>query len=1083
MNHEAIIKPDDLKQSIVTRFERISALYPSRTALGSGAWQPTYAELNALANRLAHALLSHSGAPADRVAVLMRHDSPLFAAVLGVLKAGRIVVTLNPTDPPIRLAQVLKEAEPGLMVTDSSNNALAEQIAPHECKVIRLEEHSTGPVHNPQILIAPDQTAFLIYTSGSTGRPKGVMRTHRNTLHNVLQLTRGMDLRDQDRIILLAALSGGQGTATTWCALLNSAALCPFPIMEKGVTGLADWMIDHRITVYVSAASVFRHFMRTIDDQTLFPAVRIVRLGSEPATPNDFANYRKHFADGSVLIHTLSSSETGNITQCRLTHIDHIADGPLPLGEPVDGVEILLLDEQGREVSTGETGEIAVRSRHLSPGYWRNESLTLERFSGGAGPNNLRVFRSGDLGRRTADGLFTFMGRKDARVKIHGYRIEISEIEDLLTRAPEVEKAVVCVRQTRNDDSQLAAYVVLRAGQKSTAEKLRNILRASLPRHMVPASFVFLESFPLTAHGKIDREKLRQINPPAPEPTEKPVTESEILLAKIWSEIFGRDLIGRHDHFFDLGGDSLSAAVTAAKVHSVLQVALDLRVFTDHPTLADLAGVIDSLRDSDQVENLPRLSRASRDTHLPLSFVQERTLKYSQTTEASAGYIRGTVHHLHGSLNVDILRESMNYIVQRHEILRTTFDNIDGKTVQIIHPPEPVLLPLFDLTGMPDAENQTLELFRKESRLGFDLARGPLLRFLLVRIREDEHRLLRINHIIISDGWSWTVYFHELGLIYEAKLRGETSPLPEFEPLQYGDYAAWERRVLDTAGEVYRQKVQWWKNLFSGKPRPTAPPFKRRKPLQNADSSEGFIQWGLDASISERLEQLGREQGATYYVVRLAAFVALMANETKKSDVIIGTYVSNRRHVESQKMFGFFVNLVTLRLHCNQTQTFLEWARVVRKMVGQVHTHSDIPYEQLCEELRNQGVHPPEISAIFGVSQQTAPIRFGGLVLTRQDRRTESMPWGFSTAVDQFNEGHRCRTTFDARIYDPVRVHAFIERYKRLLDTLSHNPNLPVAELLRISKTSATPKGSGGIFTKIPGMQIFKKSGNVGSVS
>jgi acyl carrier protein len=525
-----------------------------------------------------------------------------------------------------------------------------------------------------------------------------------------------------------------------------------------------------------------------------------------------------------------------------------------------------------------------------------------------------------------------------------------------------------------------------------------------------------------------------------------------VLLAGIWSGVLGRASIGRHESFFDLGGDSLSAMVVAAQVHAALTVQLDLRAFADHPTLAPLAAAIDKLRQTGQVDGRPGLVRVSRQTPMPLSFAQERTWKYSRTPEASAGYTVACSHRIRGPLNIEMLRECMSYIERRHEILRTTFDTIDGKPVQIVHPSEPVSVPLIDLTGVPDAEAQAGLLLREEGRRPFDLARRPLVRFTLVRIRPDEHRLLRANHHINSDGWSWSVYFRELAMLYEAKLRGEPPPLPEFELLQYGDYAAWQRSTLHPDGPAYRGAVEWWRKLFSDMPRPVNLPFLRRKPLEYADPVDGLIFRGLDPTISRRLDEVGREEGATFFGVRLAALVALLADESRQPDVILGIYVTNRNRVASQNMFGFFANLATLRLNCDFSRSFCQWVALVQRMVVEIQARAEIPYEQLSEELRQGGVNPPEIRAIFGVSDH-ATVHFGGLELTWLERRMESMPWGFSVAFDQ-NEDHRFRAVFDARIYDPDHVRAFLDRFAGFLDAASSHADRALAELLTISRTA-----------------------------
>jgi len=584
----------EAETSIPARFREMARLHPSQTALGGNAWQPTYAELNSAANRLGRAIISRGGNPGNRVALLMRQDAPLIAAALAVLKVGRIVVVLNPSDPPARLKQIREDADPGLVVADFSNENLARQIAGENHEVVSFEKEISGPALESEIAIAPADIAWLIYTSGSTGRPKGVIQTHRNIVHNVLRLSRGMALSADDRIVLLGSPSGGQGVSTTWCALLNGAALYPYPIAERGAVGLKKWMIENKISVFVSSTSVFRNFAQTLGDADFFPDARLIRFGSEAAIAGDLATIKKHFPDKCVLLNSLSSSETGNITQHRFGQNGKPPAGRLPVGWPTAGMEFLLVNEDGGEIEGAEVGEIIVKSRYLSPGYWRNEPLTAARFSGSGSANGIRAFHSGDLGRRMADGSLTFMGRKDARVKIHGYRVELSEIEEALAHQPEVAAAVVCPREALNHDLQLVAYVVLRPGKKCTVETLRRVLRSTLPGYMVPAHFVFLEKFPLTPHGKIDRGALpppREAKSPS-RAGAKPRDVIEGKLARIWESVLGVAQIGRRDDFFDLGGTSLQSVEVLLHVEEAFSVSLSPSALAEHSTIERLAAVI-----------------------------------------------------------------------------------------------------------------------------------------------------------------------------------------------------------------------------------------------------------------------------------------------------------------------------------------------------------------------------------------------------------------------------------------------------------------------------------------------------------
>jgi len=377
LSSESVEGPD-FDESLVAAFERVAVKFPSRIALGSDVWEPTYRELNETANRLAHRLIACGFVLGGRAAILMSHDAPMVAGVLGILKAGQIVVALNPDDPVSRLKMLAEDAEPSVIVTDVQNWNLAAEFASPGCRIITFEsEPAIGPVENSSIKILPEQTAFLTYTSGTTGRPKGVMKTHRQLRRGAAVQSESMQYTESDRIPLFAMVSTGQGATGLWY-LLNGAMLCPFSLKTRGVTGLSDWIIDRGLTVYASSASIFRTLVKTIDDELIFSDVRAVRLASETVTTDDFRAFRKHFPKTSVLVHGLSSSETSTIAWSRWTQNDDIPEGVLPVGNFSEDVS--LLGDNGQPVARGEVGEIVVRSRYVANGYWRNPELTAERF-------------------------------------------------------------------------------------------------------------------------------------------------------------------------------------------------------------------------------------------------------------------------------------------------------------------------------------------------------------------------------------------------------------------------------------------------------------------------------------------------------------------------------------------------------------------------------------------------------------------------------------------------------------------------------------------------------------------------------
>lgn len=1033
-------------ESLPDRFARVVQSHHSRAAVASETWNATYGELDAVADLLAHALVARGGQPGDRIALLMRHDTPQIAAMLAVLKAGRIVVVLNPTDAASRLRLVIEDAEPVCVLADQENAALASEVARNFCPTASYDDLARKRASQPKLTIDPEATACIVYTSGSSGRPKGVMMNHHQVMHNALRLSNAMDLDAESRVALLPSLSGLHGVNAGWCALLHGALLFPFPVMERGVTGLVEWMIDHKISAFSASTSLFRSFMKSLkQDQRLDP-VRMVRVGGELVTSDDFKSFQEHFSDDAILLNTLASSETGNITFLRYSMTDRVPKGALAVGRAFESMEFTIEDEQGRPVKPGEAGQIVVRSPYMSQGYWRNEPLTAERYSRDG--RGVPVVRSGDWGRINANGLLEFVGRKDTRVKIHGSSIELDEVEQALCKAPGVDKAVVCAWEGPNS-TQLAAYVLLRRGQNSSPLAMRHATRTLLPEHMVPSIFIFVDDFPLSPHGKVDRGELLKTRPPTAQlkPATAFKTATETLLATIWSEAFDLPNVGRDDNFFELGGDSLIASVIAARLYGETGAELGLDMFVEHPMVASMATAVDRLSRAKQDDF--QIHRVSRDQPLPLSFTQERIWNLSQTDRGLADYTLARRIRIVGPLDAPVLRECMNYLVGRHELLRTTFAVSGGRPVQVVHPPAEMPLPIVDLSQSPNPGVEVRNLVEQQQAQPFDLREGPLLRFLLLKVSENEHWLLRFCHHILCDAQSWTVYLEELVELYEARMHGEDSPLPEREPLQYADYAIWQRQFFRAEAQSCSNMVSWWKRALSDPPRPLALPAKRRSLVRAVEPLAGVIDSPIDAQTARRLTELAKQQGVTPFQIGLAIFAAFLAAKTGEHDVMLGTYVSNRRRAELQSMFGDFTNLVTLRLRCDFAKTFRTWLMAVRDIVTETVAHSELPYDELQRAFSGGNLKIPEISVIYRLHPRLVPVRAAGLEFGLEEPEIIEMPWGFDLSQD--DKSFKGKFKFDANTYDPDAVCAMIGEWNRLSETVSRNPDSTVKELFAMS--------------------------------
>jgi amino acid adenylation domain-containing protein len=1042
----------EFDQSLVAVFERVVETRPMHIALDSGAHRLTYWELNAAANRLAHRLCGEGAARQERVAILMAHDAPLIAAVVGILKSGRIVVVLSPDEPAQRLGKLIDDAEPIVLLTDSQNRLLADDIARPGCEILNFEaETAEGPTHNLSIDIGPEQISSLVYTSGTTGQPKGVMQTHRQILRDVAAHTDAMQYDETDRIPLFSALATGQGASGIWCALLNGATLCPFSVKSKGFTGLAGWMLDRGLTVYVSSASIFRALVRTVDSEFVFPNVRAVRLSSESVTSEDVASFRRHFLPETILVHTLASSETGNIAWARWTKKDDVPAGRIPIGRVSRGIEVLLLGEDGRPVQRGEIGEIAVKSRYVAAGYWRDPELTAQRFSSDLDGRGTRLVRNGDWGRINAKGHIEFAGRKDDRIKIRGNRIELADIESALAKLPGIEGAAAVAVPRQNNEPMLVAFVVKTEDASWSMPRLRHAVSANLPLHMVPSRFVFVDRLPFGASGKIDRDALRTYQLPLRENEngEVPQTETETLLADIWAEVLDVPQIFRDDDFFNLGGDSLKGAVVAAQVHSAFGIALSLGALADHPTIFALASFIEDCRRAGVV-GLPPILSVLRCGPAPLSLFQERVWRVS---EVRPDDVCARSYRISGSLNIDAFKECLGYLIERHAALRTAFAVIDGRPMQIVYPSAPLGFSFYDVSNEDRPEERAEAICTSEAAGAINPKVLPLTRHVLIKVGENEHWLLRISHPLTQDGSSITILMNELTALYEAKTKGMDPPIPRDMPLQYVDYAVWHREIMRAGGPRYMEMLAWWRQLFAKRTRATKLPFRRSTPGAGSHPNQGVIHWRPDDVTAERLSGLARRVGVTYFIVRLACFIALLADLTGRTTVVIGTGFSNRHRIETRNIVGLFSNLAPLVFSYRPRLSFNAWLETVRNRLFDTGAHAELPFEELYEKLRALGLKPPGIEILFLISSDHGVQQMDDLTIARRPHPVGNMPWGCQVYIDE-RIPENCRVDFDASLFHRDKMQAMIDRYIRLLKVAAEQPNLPIGMLVALSSNN-----------------------------
>jgi amino acid adenylation domain-containing protein len=940
-------------------FEEQADLRPDAVAVEDGRRSLTYAELDGQANRLAWHLRELGVGPEVPVAFCLERSIEAVETVLAILKAGGAYVPLSPSFPAERLAWIMADSGARVLVT-----APGTPVPPipagiptidlgRDAAAIagRSDERKERLAEDPD----PDGLAYVLYTSGSTGRPKGVAVTHRN----VVRLVRGNDFTElgpDESWLLLAPLSFDASTLELWGPLLNGGRLVVFPSRVPSLEEIARTVEEQGVTSLWLTAGLFHQMLDT--QAAALRRLRRLLAGGDVLSP---PHVRHALEEGIALVNGYGPTEGTTFTCCEL--LQEAGDTTVPIGRPIANARVHVLGEGAEPVPIGVAGELLAGGGGLARGYLRRPDLTAESFVPDpfSREPGARLYRTGDRVRHLADGRIEFLGRMDRQVKIRGFRIEPGEVEAALTRHPSVADAVVVARETRLDDRRLVAYLVPRAGEPGpAASELRLFLEPTLPAPLIPSTFVILPAFPLTANGKVDRAAL-----PAPMATEpvpgraQPRGPVEELLARLWEEVLGGGRVGAEDGFFDLGGHSLLAVRLVSRVREVFEVELPLADLFQSPTVRSLALRIKALRRGEERPAPPvvPLSREERRAALPLSFAQERLWLFERMDPGSTVFNMPLAARFRGALDVPALARSLEEVVRRHEVLRTTFPEMAGRPVQRIAPAgaAPERLPLVDLAGLgaglgeEAAREAARRLAQEQGLRPFDLQRELPLRMLLLRIEPEEHELLVTLHHIAADGWSLEVLVRELGVLYRAFAHREPSPLSDL-PLQYADWAVWQRRWLE--GEALESLRAAWRGLLEGVPTVLELPTDRpRSPAQGRH--RGTVRSiTLDGDLTHALEALGRPAGCTLYMTLLAAFQVLIGSLSRQDDFLIGTPVAGRSRGETEGMIGFFVNMLALRARLGDRPTFRQLLARVRETTLAAWAHQEMPFDELVRDLR-----------------------------------------------------------------------------------------------------------------------------------
>jgi amino acid adenylation domain-containing protein len=1019
--------------SVHELFQRQVELAPDAVTLVDGSQTLTHAALDRRANRLAYRLRSVGVCPEDRVAVYLKRSADFVVSLLAVLKAGAAYLPLDPAYPMERLVFMMKDA--GVSATITEPSLLKALRLEREPNVLLVDEPGESPEVDPGNLISPrlspQQLAYVVYTSGSTGEPKGVQVTH-GGLSNLVSWHRvTFGVTREDRATQVASLSFDACGWELW-PYLSAGAPVYLADEETRISAprLGDWLSCVGATISFLPTPLAESVLAAQrSDESA--ALRLLLVGGDKLQRVPPIKQHQTLVNNYGPTESTVVATSGN-AQAR-------DDGRAPsIGRAITNSRIYLLDDRLQPVPLGAPAEIYIGGNGLARGYLGRVDATADRFM--PDPFNeagSRMYRTGDTGRYSVEGNIEFLGRTDRQVKVRGFRIELGEIEAALEQHPSIAEGVVVTRENRAGDTRLAAYVVFKEGVEVVDGALRKYLRTKLPEYMVPAQIVKIDALPLTPNGKVDRRAL-----PAPVDVEKEQvdetggvnTVTEELLMGVWGEILSARGLTRESNFFEVGGHSLLATQLLSRIAETFRVELALRSIFDAPTVAALAEGIDSELRAGKEWRAPSIERVSRDGPLPVSHAQER-LWFLEQLEGGQGIYNCPVSvNVKGKFRIETLEQAVSEVMLRHEGLRATFSSDDGRPVQVIKEWQHETVQIVDMSELVGAVGVLAErLVTEAARSLFDLRKGPLLRVAVMKLAEEEHVLAITVHHIASDGWSQWLLFKELTQAYDALEGGRPLDLEEL-PVQYADYAAWQRNWM--SGDVLEAQLRYWKNRIGG-----APPVMDLATDRPRPAEQTFVgarkSMKLPGGLSAKLRELSLREGTTLFMTLLAGFKVLLSKYTGREQIVVGTPIAGRSRAEIERLIGFFVNTLVLRTRIGMDGSFRETLREIREGVLEAHANQDLPFEKLVEEIKPERSlsHHPLFQVMFTQqNRRSEELKFGEAETSYEDVETGVAKFDLTLGVSGNGEELEAVIEYNVGLFDATSIRRMLGHYIVLLE-------------------------------------------------
>jgi amino acid adenylation domain-containing protein len=1035
---------------------------PEAVAVVWGEKQLTYGQLNARANQLARYLRRQGLGPEFRVGVCLERSVDLIVSLLAILKAGGAYVPLDPSYPANRLSYMMEDAGICLLVTTTALQAKLSACS----RQVFCVDNDWASIHqeserNLNSGATPENAAYVIYTSGSTGHPKGVLVSHYNVVRLFQSTHDFFHFTAQDVWTLFHSYAFDFSVWEIWGAFSSGGRLVIVPyIVSRSAEEFHEVLLREQVTVLNQTPSSFNQLIQVEDSGGLeHPlALRYINFGAEALAMHDLEPwFTRHGDTCPQLINMYGITETTvHVTAQPL--MQTMLSARSVIGRPLADLRVYVLDKYKHLLPIGVLGELYVGGAGLARGYLHRPDLTAERFIPDpfCPHEGARLYRTGDLARYRQDGAMEYLGRIDHQVKLRGFRIELGEIEAVLRQESTVQDVVVLCREDTHNEKQLVSYVVQKQNDSVSVATLRNLLQKKLPEYMVPKTFVVLDTLPLTPSGKIDRRAL-----PAPDSHREtletvfvpPRNPEEEILAEIWTATLNIPEVGIHDNFFALGGHSLLATKIISKIQSVFSVTLPIRALFEHPSVAGLARQLAERSKHELQEEAPNSLPPYE--NLPLSFTQERFWVLDQLHGQNQTYYFSRSFRLKGPVNEKALQQSFQAIVNRHEILRTTFPSVDGLPQQVISPTFAFNMSIIELKNLTEATRETAELglMKEEEARPIDLVQGPLLRVKLVRFDPQDYLFILTTHHVIWDARSTEILFHELSSLYGGYREGREPSLPPLA-LQYSDFTFRQRNHLE--GPVSERELAYWKKTLEDSPPPLALPTDYPRPAMQTFRGGQVDSW-LSQEFIDNLLLLKQRSGNTFFTILLAVLQLLLSRYTGTTDILVGAPIAGRNRQEFEPLIGCFLNNLVLRTKFTKVLTFAQLLRQVREQVFGALAHQEIPFEKLLDELhieRNAGRTPLFQVFLNMHNFSDKELSLPGVETTLVVSPTITSLFDWTLYFQEYPDQIHLRLVYKADLFAERRMLETMNQLQSLLEQVVQDPNLPLPKYSLMTKAS-----------------------------